>query len=135
MQTLTSQGVAIRFVFALVLVLASYNPSGYSYVHWLAQEYSSPTPWMALAGIALIIGWVIYIRASLRSLGPTGLSLASILVGVILWALYDLGLISLEEPSAFIWLVQIFIATVLCLGMCWSHIRRRMSGQVDVDDV
>lgn len=135
MKAISAGGIGIRFVFALVLVFASYNPSSYSYYHWLVDTVSEPTPWLALAAIVLIIGWVIFIRASLNSLGPVGLTLAALLVAIILWALIDLGLIALDSTSAFAWIVEVFIAAVLCLGMSWSHVRRRMSGQVDVDDV
>jgi len=135
MKSITASGIAVRFVFALLLVLVSYNPSEYSYYHWLLSSISEPSPWLALAAICLIIGWVIYIRASLKSLGPIGLTLASLLVAVIIWALVDIGLISLSEPTAFVWLLEIFIAAILSLGMSWSHIRRRFSGQVDVDEV
>lgn len=135
MSAISTSGIALRFLFALILVLLSYNPSGYSYVHWVSDTISEPTPWLALAGIALIIGWVIYIRATLRSLGPIGLGLAATFVGILLWALVDLGVLSLEDTSAFVWLLEIFTAAVLSIGMSWSLIRRRMSGQVDVDDV
>ena len=135
MKGITPAGVAIRFIFALLLVFASYNPSSYSYYHWLLSSITEPSPWLALAALVLIIGWVIYIRASLKSLGPVGLTLASLLVAVIIWALVDIGLVSVSEPTAFVWLLEVFIAAVLCLGMTWSHIRRRLSGQVDVDDV
>ncbi len=135
MQSLTLAGFGIRFLFAVVLVFATFNPSGYSYIHWLFETITSPTPWLALAGVALVIGWVIYIRASLRSLGPIGLGLASAFVAIIIWALVDLGVISISETSAFLWIVEFFLAAVLSLGMSWSHIRRRLSGQVDVDDV
>jgi energy-converting hydrogenase Eha subunit A len=135
MQNITAGGVGLRFLFALVLVLTTFNPSGYSYFHWLVDTITTPTPWLALAGIVLIIGWVIYIRASLRSLGPVGLGLASIVVAVILWVFIDIGIMNIDSPSAFTWMVEIFVAAILCLGMSWSHVRRRMSGQADVDDI
>lgn len=135
MKSITSKGIGIRFVFALLLVFASYNPSAYSYYHWLLASITEPTPWLALAAVVLIIGWVVYIRATLKSLGPIGLTLAAMLVAIIIWALVDIGLISLSEPSAFVWLLELFISAILCLGMSWSHIRRRLSGQVDVDEV
>ena len=128
MNPISSGGIALRFLFA-------YNPSGYSYAHWLVNTIAEPTPWLALGGIVLLIAWVIYIRATLRSLGPIGLSLAAVFIGVVIWALVDLGLISLDNTSAFVWLLEFFIAGVLTIGMSWSHIRRRMSGQSDVDDV
>jgi hypothetical protein len=135
MKPISAQGIILRFIFALLLVLSSYNPSEYSYYHWLIASISSPSPWLALSGIVLIIGWVVYVRATLKSLGPIGLSLAAILVAVLIWAMVDIGLVSLTNPSAFVWLVEAFIGSILSLGMSWSHIRRRLSGQVDVDDV
>ena len=135
MQNITAAGIGIRFLFALLLVLCSFNPSGYSYFHWPVDTISEPTPWLALAGITLIIGWVVYIRASIRSLGPVGLSLSAILVAVILWLLIELGAISIDSPSLLTWVIEVFISGILCLGMSWSHIRRQMSGQADVDDI
>ena len=135
MQNISAGGIGLRFLFALILVMATFNPSGYSYFHWLMDTFTSPTPWLALAGIALVIGWVIYVRASIRSLGPIGLILSAILVAIILWVFIDMGIMSINSPSAFTWVVEIFIAAILCLGMSWSHVRRRMSGQADVDDI
>lgn len=135
MQPISGGGIFLRFIFALILVLSSYNPSGYSYLHWLAGSISEPTPWLALAGIVLIIAWVVYVRATLRSLGPVGLVLASVLVAVLIWTLVHLGVLTMEDTGAFVWLIEIFVAAILCIGMSWSHIRRRMSGQVDVDDI
>ena len=135
MNAITSSGIAIRFVFAALLVFFSYNPSGYSYLHWVVNDLQNFSPWMVLAGVVLVIGWVVFIRATLRSLGPIGLILAAAFVGVLIWGMVDLGVLSLENASAFIWIVEIFVAGILCLGMSWSHLRRRMSGQVDVDDV
>ena len=135
MKNISGVGVGLRFLFALILVTLSYNPSGYSYTHWVVKDYQAVSPWMVLAGIVLIIGWVVYIRATLRSLGPIGITLASSLVAVLLWALIDLGWLNLSDPSAFVWVLEFFFAGVLCIGMSWSHIRRRLSGQVDVDDM
>lgn len=125
----------IRLLFALVLVFAAYNPFGYSFFHWVKENLDALTPWMALAGIILIIGWTMYIRATLRSLGPFGLLLAFAFFGVLLWIVVDLGLVSAENVKTLATLVEILFACVLATGMSWSHIRRRMSGQLDVDDV
>ncbi len=135
MQNISAAGIGLRFLFALILVLATFNPSGYSYFHWLLETFTAPTPWLALAGIVLIIGWVVYVRASIRSLGPVGLTLSALLVAVILWVMVDLGIISLGSTSLLTWVIEVFLAGVLCIGMSWSHIRRQMSGQADVDDV
>lgn len=135
MKALTWSGFTVRFIFAFLLVFATYNPSGYSYYNWLKAILPDVDPYMALAGITLAIGWVIYLRATLRSLGIIGLSLVAAVCACILWVLFDWGILNLERTSAITWVVLFFQAIILTLGMSWSHIRRRMSGQVDVDSV
>jgi hypothetical protein len=45
------------------------------------------------------------------------------------------GWLSLDSPSIFTWVVLTMLAAIMATGMSWSHIRRRMSGQLDVDEV
>lgn len=54
--TLTATGAALRFLFALLLVMLTYNPSGTSYVHWVYQSLDMSSPYQILSGIALLIG-------------------------------------------------------------------------------
>jgi len=49
------------------------------------------------------------------------------------WVLYDLGWLSLDDPSAITWLALIALATVLSVGMYWGIFWRRFSGQLEVD--
>jgi len=135
----TLQSFLIRLVFALVLVYASYNPSGYSWFHWakdtLFAENLTISSGFAMATVVLLIGWVVYIRATLRSLGALGLGLAFSFFGIIVWWLVDLGLIGLDSVSVMTYIVLFLFGAILATGMSWSHIRRRMSGQLDVDEV
>jgi len=126
---------SIRFGVALILVFASYNPAGLSYYHWAVLNLTDINPLMALSGLALLIGWVIFIRATLRSLGPIGIVLALAFFACIFWAIIDWGLISTDNTPAITYILQSIICLLLATGMSWSHLRRRMSGQVDADDV
>lgn len=136
-EALTWSGFGLRFLFALLLVLATYNASGYSYVHWMVNSLQplKLSPLLAIAGLVLVIGWVIYLRATLASLGKLGLLLAGALFGCFIWFFIDLGWLSLSNISALSWLALLGLALMLALGMSWSHVRRRLSGQVDTDDV
>lgn len=125
----------LRFLFALLLVALSYNPEGYSYIHWALRDISAFTPLKALAGVLLIVGWVIYGRATLRSLGPIGLALAIAVFGCLAWVLIDLNWINTESMRAVSYLAMFIVAAVMAIGISWSHVRRRLSGQVDADDV
>jgi len=126
---------SIRFGVALILVFASYNPAGLSYYHWAILNLTDINPLMALSGLALLIGWVIFIRATLRSLGPVGIVLALAFFACIFWAIIDWGLVSTDNTPAITYILQSIICLLLATGMSWSHLRRRMSGQVDADDV
>lgn len=124
----------IRWVLALILVFATYNPSGYSWYHWLQGAENKIDPMIALAAVVLIIGWVIYLRATTRSLGVVGTVLAVALFGTLVWVLIDYRLISLDNTTLLTYIVLIILSAVMGIGLSWSHIRRRLSGQLDVDD-
>ena len=119
MKPLTLQGFLLRFLFALLLVMLTYNPSGYSYSHWLQNSFSDLSPLLGLAGISLIIGWVIYIRATLRSLGLIGLILAGLFFATIVWLLVDWGWLGLDNVTVMNWVILILISVILAVGISW----------------
>lgn len=125
----------IRFLFSAILIFTTYNPEGYSYYHWVEGVFPSISIEQAFTGVALIIGWVIYLRATLRSLGLIGLGLAFAFFGLLVAMLFKWGWISLDASKMVSYVVEILLAVVLAVGMSWSHIRRRMAGQMDMDDV
>ena len=129
--------LAIRFAIALALVLLTYNPSGYSYVHWFRAALAAGTagPEHYFVGVVLIIGWVIFLRATFLSLGGIGVLLAAAFLGTLMWLLTKYKIVPVESATAIIWITLVCVASLLAIGMSWSHVRRRMSGQVDVDDV
>ena len=135
----TARNFAIRWLVAMALVVGTFNPTGYSYYHWLVEgltaEDASVGPLTVVVGIALLIAYIIYLRATLRSIGPIGAGLVAVFLGAIVWLLADLGLVNLAEFTPLTWVAEIVAATVLAVGISWSHIRRRISGQLDTDDV
>jgi len=132
----TFSSFLLRLIIALVLVFASYNPSGYSFSHWAREmDLSTIDPLVVLAGVVLLIGWVIFLRATIRSLGLIGIVLATALFGTIVWLIIDRGLLAADNKEVMTYVIEALLAMILAAGMSWSHIRRRMSGQIDVDDV
>ena len=127
----------IRLVAALALVFATYNPSEWSFFHWVhpaALDSAKAHVLMALAGIVLLIGWVIFLRATMRSLGVIGMILAVAFFGILIWAVLTYLPSLKENLEIMTWLFLIGLAGVLSVGISWSHIRRRMTGQIDVDE-
>lgn len=124
-----------RWAFALVLVLGTYNPTRFSFVGWLLAENFNFGPLPAMVAIMLLIAWIVYLRATFMSLGWLGIVLGAALFGTMIWLFIDLGLLSLESTSALAWIALVLVSLLLAAGMSWSHVRRRLSGQIDVDDV
>ena len=134
-KTFSAGNFLVRLILAVILVFATYNPSEYSWYHWLVKSDFAVDPMMILAGIVLLIGWIIFLRATLRSLGPAGTLLAAAFFGVIVWALIYYKWLSLDNVTAMQYVVLLVLSAILATGMSWSHIRRRMTGQLDVDDI
>ncbi len=124
----------VRFLFALIVVFATYNPEGFSFYHWGIKDFAIE-PLRIVVGIVLIIGWVIFIRATMRSLGGVGLILVAALCAALLWLLIDWGWIPSDSVRVISYAALLIITMILAVGMSWSHVRRRISGQYDMDDV
>jgi len=104
---LTGAGIVLRFLFALLLVLLSYNPSGHSYFHWVYNEVDAITPYVVIAGLVLLIGWGTYIKATLNSLGALGIVTLVALLGCLVWIFIYWGWLSLNDVSALVWIIEI----------------------------
>jgi hypothetical protein len=135
METITFTGVLLRFGFALALVLLTFNPTGLSYAHWFAKHFPQITPLIVLAGLVLLGGWIVFVRATMRSLGAGGVVLALLVAAALIWLFVSWGWIELANAGALTWVTLVVTAIVLAIGMSWSHIRRRLSGQADVDEI
>ena len=137
----TGTGMLVRFVAALVLVYATFNPEGVSYYHWVVEPLrtgvanAGPMALKFLAGIALLIGWAIFIQATRRSLGIGGVILVAAVGVGLLWLLIETKVVSPTSSRAIGHLILLVTALILAAGMSWSHMSRRLSGQIDTDDV
>lgn len=134
----TLKSFLFRVLFALILVFATYNPLEGSYYHWalkpLLNDPAAFTILKGLVGVALLIGWGVFLGATFKSLGGLGTIMLTVLFALFIWLLIDKGWISLDEPTTMSWLVLLALSGVLATGISWSHIRRRLTGQVDVDE-
>lgn len=100
-----------------------------------ADQKKSNLPLQVLFAIVLFIGWSIYLRATWRSLGAVGIIMAGAFFAALLWVLVSNDLIDLKADNKFTTALFLVIASaILALGMTWSMIRRRLSGQVDVTE-
>ncbi len=128
-------GFFLRWLFAFGLLSATFNPTEWNFVRWARLNYSEQMSLTVLAGLLLLVGYIIYLRATLRSIGTFGMLLVLALVGSLLWVLHDLGWLSFADSSRNIWIGLFALSLVLGIGLSWSHVRRALSGQADMDDV
>lgn len=126
-------GVLVRLIGALAVVLLTYNPTGYSFYHWVLRDLADISAMKAFAGALLLAGWVICIRAAFVSLGVIGLVLSALVLGTLVWVLTDYGILKPDRPSLLSWISLISIGIILGIGLSWSLLRARVTGQVEVD--
>ena len=124
-----------RWVFAAALVFGTYNPTDYSYLSWVFSANATFGPVLALVGVLLLIGWIIFLRATFMSMGWLGIILGAAFFSCLIWLLVDLGWLNINAPGTISWLALLLLSVLLAVGMSWSHSRRRLTGQFDVDDV
>ena len=51
-------GVLVRVALTIVLVIATFNPSGMSLYHWLMEPPVGINAMKAFAGVALLMQWI-----------------------------------------------------------------------------
>jgi H+/Cl- antiporter ClcA len=85
----------------------------------------------------ILISWVVFLRATMSSLGKIGLALTVGFFAILFWLIIDLlqKWLPLQGATFFQYVLLLIVSLVLATGMSWSHIRKRLSGQIDVDDV
>jgi hypothetical protein len=124
----------VRWFMIMGVLTAIYNPSGRSFVHW-AVEGTAPLSLRVAVGSVLLARLAYCYRLSVRALGPIGVLMLAALLAVMATALVDIGLIQPQGRAAMIAYLQAIITTGLTVGVSWSALRTRISGQIDSDDI
>lgn len=132
----TPGGFVVRLIAALVLVFATYNPTEYSFYAWVQSAIGNGSVGAVhfFLGVVLVIGWTIYVVASYRSLGPLGLVLGAAFFATLVWLLIDFEFLTLDSATTVTWVVLVCLSGLLAIGVSWSHIWRRLTGQLEVDE-
>lgn len=133
--TIGLSGVGMRFLFAFVLVVVTWNPTRFNYVEWARAQWDALAPLVLFVGLVLLMGWIFFVRTAAHSLGALGLILCLALAGTVLWTLFYFDLVSGESTTLLSWIVLALFSAILAAGMSWAHLRARWSGQATVDEV
>jgi hypothetical protein len=131
-------GLICRIALPFVLVYATWNPTGRSFYHWAIAPFFLGTPAMGpakvLIALLLLAGWVVVIQATRRSLGFGGTILLAAIFCALLWLLIAKGgSFQPHSATAFSHLGLVALSLLLAIGMGWGIVRRKLTGQVEVD--
>ncbi|MCY1126916.1 DUF6524 family protein [Frigidibacter sp. RF13] len=128
-------GIILRWLGAFVLLSATFNPTDINYVRWAEANYAGQFPLVLFLGLLLAVGYMIYVVATLRSIGAFGIVLIAAIFGSALWVLIDWGVLTLQNQSLNMWLAILALSLILGAGLSWSILRQRLSGQASVDEI
>ncbi len=128
-------GLFLRWVYAFVLLALTYNPTQWNYVHWCMNNFAQDQALAVLLGLLLMIWYIIYLRATLRSIGGIGMVLVLSVVAAPVWVLYDYHMLSFDNSDLNTWIAILALSIVLGIGLGWSIVRRMLTGQYDMDNV
>lgn len=128
-------GILLRLAGAFALLSATFNPTRFNYIRWAEANYTAQLPLTVLLGLLLAVGYMVYIVATLRSIGAFGIVLIAAIFGATIWVLIDWGVLTLANPSLNLWLGIVALSLILGVGLSWSILRQRLSGQATVDEV
>lgn len=128
-------GFLLRWLGAFALLSATFNPTRLNYVRWAEANWGDQLPLAVFLGLLLAVGYMIYGIATLRSIGAFGVVLIAAIFGAGLWVLIDWGILSLTSPSFNLWLGILVLSLILGIGLSWSILRQKLSGQASVDEI
>jgi hypothetical protein len=128
--------VFARFLFSLGLVLATYNPTGYSFYHWIADLTAGPLSVKVFVALILVMIYYAIFRVVIAAFRRSGLIVGG-LAGVLLAV--ELASVVAASRSERSWHFYILlsqyaalcaIAIVLSVGVSWSQLIERLTGQL-----
>lgn len=128
-------GIFLRWLGAFALLAATFNPTPWNFIRWAEANFATQMPLTIFIGLLLGICYLVYITATLRSIGGFGIILIAAVFASLLWVLYDWGVLALGNTALNVWLGILALSLVLGIGLSWSILRQRMSGQATVDEV
>lgn len=128
-------GILLRWLGAFLLLAAIFNPTSWNYVSWARANWADQMPLIIFSGLILTVIAMVYLVATMRSIGILGALVIAAIFAAGLWVLTDWGLLGLTNSALNVWLIILALSLILGIGMSWSILRQRMSGQQSTDEV
>lgn len=127
-------GIFLRWFFAFLLLAATFNPTPINYVRWVEMNQTNNLSLSVFFGLILFLGYVIYLSATLRSIGTFGVVMVFAVFGSLVWVLHDQGILLLGNSDLNLWLGIFALSLVLGIGLSWGFLHQALTGRMDVDE-
>lgn len=115
----------------LFIVLAAYNPTGYSYYHWLISDHGGFVS-KVVVGLLILSLNLLFLIMAIDALKTLGVSLVIINYMAVVWWLHAIGAIDFWQPSTLWMALLIGLATVNAAGLSYSLWVGRLAGLLHV---
>lgn len=127
-------GILWRWLFAFVLISATYNPTPWNFTQFAVTNFEQELPSIVLSGLLLFIGYILFLRATLRSIGGFGMLMIFAVVAALSWVMIDMRIFNVSNQDVKIWLGILAVSFVLGVGLSWGFVQRTFRGEYEVDD-
>jgi hypothetical protein len=125
-----------RFLFSLALVLATYNPSGYSFYHWVIDFGAGLPSLKVIVALILVMIYYVIFRVVFAAFRRSGLIVGGL--AAVLFTIELAGVVVAQRSQHswhFYFLLSQYVtlgavAIVLSLGVSWSRLIERLTGQL-----
>lgn len=126
----------VRLLFSLALVSATYNPTGYSFYHWIADVGAGMLSLKAVVALILVMLYYAIFRVVFAAFRRSGLIVAG-LAAVLFVS--EVAAIVVPRRTQPVWhfnlrltqyIILCAVAIVLSLGVSWSHLIEQLTGQL-----
>ena len=126
---MTTPGIIVRILTCFLLVFATWNPTGYSFLNWARYYPTATAPEIAVAGTLLLALHILFARIAWLSLGADGVIAAVVIIFAGMLTLYQFDLIDPWQDAMLWYMALSMFALLLAIGMSWSLLKRRIVGQ------
>ncbi|MDH3845163.1 MAG: DUF6524 family protein [Myxococcales bacterium] len=131
MYKLTWIGLLIRFAFCTVIVAGTFNPSGWSLIHWLLNFESGSLPGKIMVSLFMILLYAVYYIAVMNAVGRYGAYGILAFFGALIWQLTEWGWFDVDNLLLVQLTCMLVLAILMTIGVSWTQIRSQLTGQLD----
>lgn len=124
----------IRVLISAFVVFGTYNPTGKSVYHWIANHPDPTDAWVVLAGIITVLAIFSLLIASWKTFGMLGTSIIAILFAAVAYLFVQEGWVAAGENNSIQWLGLAMLSVFFGLGLAGAIIWRKLTGQVVTDE-